>query len=655
MNKRLVVFFILFFFLILIGKSQSDGKTVNQLFSEKKIAAEIQKLTNECWRLRVSNSDSALLLGEKALDLALQYNIQKELPKIYGFIGVIQLHYLYQTKQSIPNLKNSLKFSLQQKDSIQLAYAYNNLGDLYLMTGNVALSLRYSQRSVNLFEKLNHSPGKSYSYVNIGLVHRENKEFDLALEYFRKALNIWKDSRNDIGIGAVNTEIARTYEILGDLDVAMDYYQKSYVYGLNPGKFRYLSVCLNGIANIYYKRKAFDKALEYYLKALYQNRKQNHDFGSVHNNIGIALVKAQKRNKKEGEKYLDLAMSTALKLGVNKQIIEVSKSYIDFYKILGDYKNATLSSENFHFLYDSLLSAQQFEIINEMERSFEARNELLHAEQELKTNKLLEQNLVIVIFFMVAIIGVMIWRYRTNRSLNKKLEEMNQTKDKMFSVISHDLKNPFNSLIGFSELLLAEIEKKDFEKSKRFAKYLNQAAVEGLKLLTSLLHWSLSQSGKIQFNPQEIEFNDIITELNEFYDAELTQYNIELQIKNSVGCVQVDPNIIRIVLMNLISNAIKYTESNGLISLNASQNSQNVTIKIQDSGIGMSKSLVNELFTEKSFTQSKTGLRGEQGTGLGLSVVHELVHIHKGSIKVESCEGRGTTFELKFPCNATSN
>ncbi|PXX98771.1 hypothetical protein DF185_15440 [Marinifilum breve] len=648
--KRLFVFVVFIYSIVLASHAQSDGKTVKQLFAEKSVTEEIQQLTHDCWRLREVNSDSALVLGRRALDLAIENNIQTELPKIYGFMGVIQLHYLYQTKESIPNLQNALKYSLQQKDSVQLAYSYNNLGDLYLMTGNVPLSLRYSEYSVALFEQLNHPAGRSYSYVNIGLVYRENKEYDLALSYFNEAVDLWDELGERVGIGSVYREIARTYSMIGDLDAAMNYYQKSYAMSVGAEKSRYAAFCLNGMANIYYQREEYDKAKEYYTNAIKLNNKQNHDFGLVDNYTGIALVYAQKGKQKDGEEYLQLAMNTALDLGVTKQIIEVSKIYIDFYKVLGDFELATSSFEKFHVLYDSVLSVQQFEIINEMERSFEVQSDLTFTEQELKTKKLLEQNLVIIILFMIVIIAIMVWRYRYNRKMNRKLEQMNQTKDKLFSVISHDLRNPFNSLIGFSELLITEIERKDCQKSRKYAKFINQAAVEGLKLLTSLLHWSMSQSGKIHFHPEDVQFDEIIGELKEFYMTDLNKNQIDFKVENEVEQVFIDPNIVRIALMNLISNALKYTEANGTITLSAVTDSSAIHIKVKDSGIGMSQLLINNLFNEKSFTQSKTGLRGEQGTGLGLNVVQELVQIHKGKLKVESQEGQGTTFELELPC-----
>ncbi|WP_282126626.1 tetratricopeptide repeat-containing sensor histidine kinase [Marinifilum flexuosum] len=649
--KRLIVACVLFFSTILICFSQSDGKTVDQLFTEKSVVEEIQRLADECWRLRVSDSDSALVLGKRALELSIQYDIKEALPKVYGFIGVIELHYLYRTKESIPNLHNALRHSLIQRDSVQIAYSYNNLGDLYLITGNLPLSMRYSEYAVNMFEKLSHPSGRSYSYVNIGLVYREQEQFDLALQYFHKAIEIWRKLGNEVGIGAIYREIARTYEVKGDKDSAMKYYQRSYAMSVGVERVRYAAFCLNGMANIYYQRGQFDKAFEYYQNALDLNLKQDHDFGVVDNYIGMALVYAQKKKRVEGEKSLELAMKIALKLGINAKIIEASHSYIDFYKILGDYKYATLSFEKFNVQYDSVLSVQQFEIMNEMDRNFDMQNDLLLTEQKLKTNELMEQNLVMVIFFMIVVIAILIWRFRTNQRMNKKLEEMNQTKDKLFSVISHDLRNPFNSLIGFSELLITEIERKDCDKSRKYARFINQSAVEGLKLLTSLLHWSMSQSGKIHFQPEDVKFDEIINELKEFYTTDLNNNQIDFKIENEIDEVFIDPNIVRIVLMNLISNALKYTESNGTIFLSAFKNFSAIHIKVKDSGIGMSESLINKLFKEKSFTQSKAGLRGERGTGLGLSVVQELVQIHKGKIKVESHEGQGTTFELEFPCN----
>ena len=650
----------LLFLFILLGFapdafSQSGGKTVNELFSDVEVSKKVKFLGDECWRLRELDSDSALVLGEEALRLAIVHDIKKELPRLYGFMGVIQLHYMYRPKESLHYLHSSLEQSVKQKDSIQLAFAYNNLGDLYLFTGNIPLSLKFSEQSLELFTEINYSVGKSYSNVNMGLVHREKKNYNLALDYFNEAIVIWEEMGEEIGIGAVYLEMAKTYEDMEDLDIAMLYYQKSLQRTSGEHLVRYAAFCLHGMANIYYKRNNLKKAHEYYQKGIQRNLERNHEFGLIDDYIGLAFVYAKQNRREEGEMYLEKAMDISRTLGLNSKILKVNKSFANFYQILNDFKKSTECYNRFLHQYDSIFSIQQFEIITEMQNGFSMQKSLLDTEEELDSQKTQEIYLLVIILLVLIIAGVIYGRFISHRNLNRKLSEINQSKDKLFSVISHDLKNPFNSLIGFSELLLSEIENRNYEKSKRFATYLNQASVEGLKLLTNLLHWSLSQTGRIQYNPELVNFNDLFTELKEFYELESKDYNVNLSFENLLqDKVSVDFNILRIIIINLVSNALKYTMEGGVILVTASSNDNKVKIKVRDTGIGMSKERLNSIFDKGTFVESKKGLRDEHGTGLGLNIVDELVQIHKGEIKVKSEEGKGTTFELEFPLNLSN-
>ncbi len=645
-------YFILFFFLCYsyVTLAQSGGKTVTELFSEVEISKKVKLLGDKCWSLREVNSDSAIIVGTQALQLAIQHDLKKELPRLYGFLGVVQLHYLYNIKESISFLHRSLEYSLQQKDSVQLAYSYNNLGDLYFLTGNYPLALKFSENSLQIFKELNHSAGKSYAYVNMGLVQREKKNFDLALDYFELAITLWKELGDELGVGSVTMEIARTYEAKGEIDTAMIYYQKSYQKSLGSSNVRYAAFCLSGMANIFYLKQEYDDAFDYYQRALKLNQERGHDFGIVDDYIGLALVYAHKNERTKAEESLHTALIAANRLGLNTKILQTYKAYTALYQILDDQPKAIESFTHFSQVSDSILSIQQFEIIDEMQNRFTIRQTLFETEQELESRKFQELYLVIIIILMLVIALVFYWRYQSHRKINIQLAEINQTKDKLFSVISHDLKNPFNSLIGFSELLLEEARVGNYKNVEKFTGYILQSSKEGMKLLTNLLDWSRSQMGAITYYPISIKLDWLFQELNSFFEPDIKKYHIKMDFINRVeGELMADPDILRTILINLISNAIKYTNEGGAIKLDATRINSHVRIKVQDNGTGMSQDILDRLFDNSKTTNSAQGLHNEQGTGLGLSICDELIRIHKGTIHVQSELGKGSSFEIEFP------
>jgi signal transduction histidine kinase len=623
--------------------------------SNAKISEQVNTLSEECWRLREKDSDSSLILGIRALELAEKHGLTEKIPQISNYVGVVYGHYLYKNEESIPYFHKAMTISILNKDSLQLAFAHNNLGDVYLISGNIPLALQYGEISLEMFKSLKNKAGEAYGYINLGKVYREKKELRKSLKYFKIATLIRKELNASPRMASVLYDQAKTYQELGVIDTAMNYYYQSLNSSYDTQNLRYVAMSLNGIADINYSRKEYDKAYHNYKRALDWNEKGNHKFGTIDSYIGLALVNAQRNERKEGEYLLNEALSLALKLGFSSQAIKAYNSYIEFYKILDDYDNVMHSYEIFLEQYDSILSVQQFEIVTEMERKFTAQQDLVKIEQELKTNNLLRLRLVLIIVLMIIILIVLVWQYISHRNMNIKLEKINKTKDKLFSLISHDLRNPFNSLLSFSELLQSKIDEEDFEQTHIISGYIKKASEEGLNLVTNLLHWSLSQSGRIQFNPILTNCSDLFKELEELFRIEVEKYKVSLEFDNQIkDKISADPSILKIVLVNLITNALKYTEEKGIIQVIANIDNNMVKIRVQDSGIGMSKETVDKLFAKGNFVKSKKGLREEKGSGLGLSIINDLIEIHKGKIKVSSKEGKGSSFEIEFPTTFSS-
>lgn len=236
----------------------------------------------------------------------------------------------------------------------------------------------------------------------------------------------------------------------------------------------------------------------------------------------------------------------------------------------------------------------------------------------------------------------------TNKEL-QQLIQLNKDKNKFFSIIAHDMKSPFNSIIGFSELLMEQIKEKKYEKIGEFANIILESSNMAMDLLSNLMVWAQSQSGRMDFN---LEFFDIITLIDEvtlmFNDiAKQKSIQIASILPQSVQ-VDADKEMIKTVLRNLITNAIKFTQPEGKITISAVDNKNELIVSVSDTGVGISKDRIEKLFNI-SDGYSTLGTQKEKGTGLGLILCKEFINKNNGKIWVES--GIGTTFYFSLPLN----
>lgn len=235
------------------------------------------------------------------------------------------------------------------------------------------------------------------------------------------------------------------------------------------------------------------------------------------------------------------------------------------------------------------------------------------------------------------------------KEIEKGLESLNSTKDKFFSIIAHDLKNPFFGLIGFSNLLAEQIDTMDKREILQMVQYIQELSGSTYKMLENLLDWARTQTNAIEFQPKEVILSDLLTEAYDAARGNALLKNITLQLNlNSVGRIFADHNMIRTVLRNLVSNAIKFTPVDGHILAKVYANGTQVYCSIKDSGIGIAPEKLNNLFSLSSQTGS-SGTAGEKGTGLGLIICKEFTIKNGGTIMVNSEPEKGTEFVLSFP------
>jgi signal transduction histidine kinase len=243
-------------------------------------------------------------------------------------------------------------------------------------------------------------------------------------------------------------------------------------------------------------------------------------------------------------------------------------------------------------------------------------------------------------------------RVRTHlklRHTQQKLREANAAKDKFFSIIAHDLRSPFNALVGMSQFLANGIENLDAETAKEFLRGMHRSSKNAFNLLENLLEWARVQTGRLPMKPERINVSELVKENLSLFQVNIN--NKQLQVENTLRDSEpayADRNAVQAIFRNLLSNAIKFTPQGGTIALSSRQLADRRAFTVKDDGVGMDEETRRGLF-RIDVRQSSAGTDSEKGSGLGLILSKEFVERNGGEIDVESEEGKGSMFTFTLP------
>lgn len=230
-----------------------------------------------------------------------------------------------------------------------------------------------------------------------------------------------------------------------------------------------------------------------------------------------------------------------------------------------------------------------------------------------------------------------------------QLRDLNATKDKLFSIIAHDLRSPFNAILGFSELLRENSQELADGERKEYVEFIHVSASSALNLLDNLLNWARSQSGRTQFTPEAVQLRSVIHDIISMTSSQAKIKNIAIHSRLIDDIeVHADVNMLKTILRNLVSNAIKYTNENGEIAIAAERKEAYIEVSVSDEGVGMSEETLNLLFTMDT-NITTMGTANEKGSGLGLVLCKDFVNNHGGQIWASSELGKGSTFHFTLP------
>jgi len=370
----------------------------------------------------------------------------------------------------------------------------------------------------------------------------------------------------------------------------------------------------------------------------------------LHENQG----QVSKAIKVAKESY-ELALQTNLK----KKIVESSLRLSQLFEL----ENNETQALNYYKLYilynDSLLSKEATQRIADLRTEFEvgqkqAEVDLLTAEK--KTQQIMMSAIAAFAIVLIILASIIYKYYQAKAKINvilasqkEDLERLNETKDKFFSIISHDLRGPISAFQGVGKMIKFAVEHKNQDYLLELSDDIDDSAARLSSLLDGLLSWALQQQGHFPNVPEKLHLNDIILRLIGVFKNTATSKGILLiaNLKEEVFLWS-DKNTSETIIRNLLNNALKFTPEGGEVSVSASVKEEHALIQISDTGVGIPQEKLNRLFNLNE-KKSTYGTSGEKGLGLGLQLVYEFIEMNHGSIHVESEEGVGTTFFIMLP------
>ena len=419
------------------------------------------------------------------------------------------------------------------------------------------------------------------------------------------------------------------------------------------------AISLNTIGKLYMLMKNFERAQANFTVALDIRKKLGNNVDLAESYISLATFQIAKKEYKPAISNLQLALQLSRETGMSEQTLAAHENLSFCYKELGDYKSAFNHREEFSMIYDvilqeknraDLIEVQSHHNLREKEEEIGKLASTMAERERVIEEQRKQQKMLIVILALGAIIGILIlYLYLVIRKTNRKLQEINETKDKLFSIIGHDLKGPLNSLMAFSSLLIHHAGTLTQDEMKMLSVDVDKSLKNLFALLENLLEWGRSQTGNIDFTPTPFDLALVIQENHELLKAQAQKKNIVL-VNMAADNVPViaHKHSINTVIRNLISNAIKFTPDGGQITIATEPTGHHIKVTISDNGLGMNKETLKRLF-KVGTKQSTLGTAQEKGTGLGLIICKDFVERNGGTIDVDSELGKGSRFYFTVP------
>lgn len=585
-------------------------------------------------------------LGETYNDLGLNYLDSGDRTRAYDF------------------LLKANKYLTYSKDLIIKADAKSNLATFYHSGGQFENATKLFIEVYNLDKQSGNKTKQSSSLNSIGRVYVDWGKYDSGLKYYFQSLGLLDTFKEKASYAIRCNNIGMVYQLKHDHKNAIFWIEKALNIELKEGIKPKLAIRYFNLATSYSAMKEFKKSLNYYLESekIFSTLGLNKELSKVNAGIGQLMMLQGKRNK--AFQYFKKSLEKAQIAGTLPEKSNIYKLMYDYYKSVNQYQNAL----NYYDLYvnakDSIFNLNASKQVEELEIQYQtAQKELeinrLESENRIKLKELKfrkrERNIATIGFILISIFMAVL--YRLFRLLKKQkavlavqnteLDKLNNIQNQIFSIISHDFRSITASYKSSAKIIEHYLKKNQPDKLIPIASEISKNSNNLSSMLENLLQWALIRRKGIEPDKSRLNLNNEIEEILGILNDAIKSKNNIVKTNIKTEYIYADPQSMKIILLNLLSNANKFTE-NGIITLESDSKENMTELKISDTGIGMTIETINKLF-DFGKEKIKMGTAGEKGTGLGLLLVKEHVESNKGIIEVTSESGKGTIFCITLP------
>ena len=647
----------------------------------------------------------------QAVKLSKQTNELIDIGDAYYNLGDTYLN-LKKRSEAIAALKQSAIVRMQSNDSTGLGSSFNFMGYIYWIISDYDSAVYYFDKALVIRNKLPNLANRATTYNNLGTVYYNWSLYDKALDHYLHSLEYMKEQKNNSGIARCLSNIGLVYKETAQNEKAIEYYRESLPYANASNQVQTIGYAYNCLGTAFSDVNK-DSALYYLKKSLDVYQSGNDTVGLALANQGLGNFYLDIKDPKNAKVYFIQMLKMALNENVpmrvaraykglgqayllendlitakenfEKSIVIGEKSSIKFilrdafgnlaeiYDRLGNTEKAFVALKQYNKykqdIEDEGMQKRLLDLKNKSEyERFQRDIQEQHYQNEKQKIYLIAT--ITAIFFLLAI-AVMLFRLNGKRKKinillqeknaliegqskeinlkNVELLELNEAKEKLFSIIGHDLRSPFNTLINLATMLKEDYHEFSEKERLEYISGFEEVAIKTYELVENLLNLSASRTGRVSFNPDKVEVAKIINKVFHLLSPQAQKKQVKLINKIDSNTTAVaDQPMLEIILRNLTNNAIKYSHAGGQIEISSDYRDHNLIIAVQDNGTGMDEETKKNIFNINTI-HSKNGTGGERGTGLGLGLCKEFVEKHGGSIGVESEAGKGSKFFFSLP------
>ncbi len=605
--------------------------------------------------------DSAEVLLDKIL-------LEHSDPRIkLSAANLLATTYRYQNKtgQAIEAYKSVLVLARENNDEKLIAGIQQNMAVAYADLGDKTASLENHLLSLNYAEEAKDTSLWITILNNLGNQLNEFDELEKAEFYLEKSIQLstLKDKKTDLLRSVTN--LANIKSNQGKLEEALELYLQALELTKEVRPNTPPVIVTFNLGFLYLKMENYTESEKLLKESLKYCLEMGILEGQYYNYDGLGKLEELKGNISASTAYYFKAYEAAKKMNSTPYLSENLPKLYESFKKEENFERAFFYLNEFKTMSDSLLdldSEREFaKLENELELKRQSEiNVLLSERQKEQERKLQIQNILIIASILVIILILYIVyvlqragkeKTKANTQLKtqqKELERLNLEMKKLFAIVAHDLRSPLTSMQGILYLMKSG----DLEKDQKedFLDKLEGSVQRNIDVMEDLLSWAKEQMQGITFTKERIHLFEIVDKvlIKQKENAGKKGVILKNDVCNSIE-VLADKNGLDLILRNLISNSIKYTNPNDEITVTCSENEKTVKLCVIDTGVGMSAEVIDKVFSNTSISFSKRGTMGEVGTGFGLSLVKEFIKKLDGTVSVESEVGKGSTFCIEFP------